>query len=993
MARTPSNAADTVTPTTLLPQHQKLLDDSVISPDVTQARGYRSVTVKSELRRLGFSERQCRVPALLIPVWNAAGEIANYQIRPDQPRVNERSKVVKYETPARSRMVLDVPPLARTWIGDPGRPLFVTEGIRKADSAVSKGLCCVALLGVWNWRGSNEHGGKTALADWEHIALNGRQVYICFDSDVTTKPEVRSAMTRLKALLEQRGADVSVIYLPAGEGGSKVGLDDYLAAGHSVDDLLRLASRDLAQVPEDEPAGESGYRDTGQGLVWMKQTADGSSPVLLTSFRARIAAEVIHDDGAETTLTFEIEAVLGSKTARFTVPSARFGGLNWAIEHLGAGAVVYPGFALRDRARAAIQLLSGDVPKRQVFGHTGWREVNGIWVYLHAGGAIGEEGAVDDIEVALPGCLAGYTLPEPPSGGELAEAARASLDFLDTAPEAITVPLYAAIWTALISQADLSVHLSGPTGTGKSELAALVQQHWGAGMDARHLPGSWSSTANSLEGLAFLAKDAVLVVDDFAPTGSATDVARIHREADRLLRAQGNRSGRQRMSSDTSLRPAKPPRGLILSTGEDVPKGESLRARLVIVEVAPDSVDWGLLSGCQKQAAAGSYARALSGFLKWLAPRYREVVSTLRESREDLRNSICAGTKHKRTPDNFAKLAHGLRLFLDFATDVEAITKVQAAELWSRWLAALDEAADSQSQHQAASDPARRFVELIRAAIASGQAHVANEDGNEPKSSCTWGWRMHTFGTGDDIEEVWKPQGARIGWLVGDDLYLEPEASYAAAQKMAGADSLPVTSRTLHRRLQEKGFLVSTGVKRGVPVRRTLEGSRREVLHMRAGAIMPPETAQSAQTDQPRIPHEEDEAQDGQLPGQFTGLPDDETDQPNCPEAGCSSSVAIPMGGLGSLVSFSEEKTNGVDAQRVIAAAIEQELTRRGIPVRLGPGQTVTGAAGFAHTHARDLLSGSEALSTLARERLERLGFNVDDLLKAAGRGFVDQAA
>ena len=48
---------------------------------------------------------------------------------------------------------------------------------------MSKGLCCIALLGVWSWRETNEHGGKTALPDWELIALNGRDVYITFDSD------------------------------------------------------------------------------------------------------------------------------------------------------------------------------------------------------------------------------------------------------------------------------------------------------------------------------------------------------------------------------------------------------------------------------------------------------------------------------------------------------------------------------------------------------------------------------------------------------------------------------------------------------------------------------------------------------------------------------------------------------------------------------------------------------------------------------------------
>ena len=47
-----------------------------------------------------------------------------------------------------------------------GAPLF-----RKADAAVSIGLCCIAVLGVWNWRGTSDWGGKTALPDWEMIAF------------------------------------------------------------------------------------------------------------------------------------------------------------------------------------------------------------------------------------------------------------------------------------------------------------------------------------------------------------------------------------------------------------------------------------------------------------------------------------------------------------------------------------------------------------------------------------------------------------------------------------------------------------------------------------------------------------------------------------------------------------------------------------------------------------------------------------------------------
>jgi hypothetical protein len=38
---------------------------------------------------------------------------------------------------------------------------------------VLHGLCIVDLIGVWNWLGTNNAGGKVAITDWRDIALNG----------------------------------------------------------------------------------------------------------------------------------------------------------------------------------------------------------------------------------------------------------------------------------------------------------------------------------------------------------------------------------------------------------------------------------------------------------------------------------------------------------------------------------------------------------------------------------------------------------------------------------------------------------------------------------------------------------------------------------------------------------------------------------------------------------------------------------------------------
>src|SRR5829696_4501731 len=193
----------------ILADHHKkmLIAESGIARDVAEARGYRTIEKKVELKTLGFSDSQRNTPGLLIPVYSPTGEIATYQFRPDQPRIGKKGKPVKYETPSGTRMVLDVHPFAREMLGNPAVPLFITEGIKKGDALVSRDLCTVALLGVWNWRGTNQYGGKMALPEWESVALNGRKVYIVFDSDVMEKREVYAALCRLKNFLESRGAD------------------------------------------------------------------------------------------------------------------------------------------------------------------------------------------------------------------------------------------------------------------------------------------------------------------------------------------------------------------------------------------------------------------------------------------------------------------------------------------------------------------------------------------------------------------------------------------------------------------------------------------------------------------------------------------------------------------------------------------------------------------------------------------------------------------
>lgn len=234
-------------------EHYRVLSEgSGITDEVIELRPYKTVTEPKELLALGFSRIQANnVPGLLLPVNCTDGTNGLAVYRPDLPRVvqdrNKRNrdgsfkeKVIKYEMPPRVGVRLDCPRICRSngGIVDPDKPLWITEGQKKADALASRGLIAIALLGVWNFKGQNTFGGVSLLADFDYVTWKSRDVRIVFDSDVMVKPGVRKALERLTEHLQRKGAHVAAVYLPMNDG-EKVGVDDYLRV-HSVEDLEGL---------------------------------------------------------------------------------------------------------------------------------------------------------------------------------------------------------------------------------------------------------------------------------------------------------------------------------------------------------------------------------------------------------------------------------------------------------------------------------------------------------------------------------------------------------------------------------------------------------------------------------------------------------------------------------------------------------------------------------------------------------------------------------
>jgi len=277
----------------LVAEHRReLFRDSAIDPEVARERGYMSigrpdqetnfgvklngrwfggagVSSRDFLSRLGFPSWAIRenyfYTGLWLPAYSPRGQMYAGQWKPRNAVPNREGKKMKYASAKGNAVRLDVhprwtkdrgadDPALLPWINTVERRLWITEGVKKADSLTSRDEVTIALSGVFNWR--NTHG---TLGDWEDVTLRGREIVICFDADTNSKTQVAQAMARLGKWLVHKGAKKvhycvvpSEVTAPDGTISGVKGVDDYFAAGGSVKGLERVFATKPPRVADTE---------------------------------------------------------------------------------------------------------------------------------------------------------------------------------------------------------------------------------------------------------------------------------------------------------------------------------------------------------------------------------------------------------------------------------------------------------------------------------------------------------------------------------------------------------------------------------------------------------------------------------------------------------------------------------------------------------------------------------------------------------------------
>jgi DNA primase len=473
----------------------------------------------------------------------------------------------------------------------------------------------------------------------------------------------------------------------------------------------------------------------------------------LCNFTARVSHELMMDNGQGTEIRYTLTGKLanGPQLPPLEIPAEEFDKMRWIGSLWGARPIVYVGSSkLHHLRRAILEQSAEKMTRERVHTCTGWYDAEDKRVFLSSSGALSLAGLDESARVVLDNNLAHYHLPIPPAGGDLNTAIRASLAFLEIAPLSITVPLWAAMFAAPLTEIkslNAVIWIYGPTQSKKSSIAHLALTHFGAGfVQGRDYksPLDWTSTAADIEGTLFTCKDIPLIIDDYAPQfTTATESRMMAKKAHYVVRSVGNRSSRGRRWADMTARQKLIPRGLAITTAEQPLSGQSIVGRTITVPVEIDSINTNRLS--EAQAIHHLYSQTMAAYIVWVADQWNKLTQELPREFSELQAEVQDRfSGQDRLADYFAILGVGSRLALRWMNHIGAIDDVEMRIVQHE--DALFDLLEGQSSRITQQSPVLKFFQAIEDLLAQGKVVLPSRSElgySIPFGAELIGWRVH----------------------------------------------------------------------------------------------------------------------------------------------------------------------------------------------------------------------------------------------------------
>lgn len=584
------------------------------------------------------------------------------------------------------------------------------------------------------------------------------------------------------------------------------------------------------------------YYHNGNSLYMHKETKDGKAESRLCNFVPCIESEKTVDDGAvtETRLVLSGKHSDGSILPSVEIGASELSSFNWLIEKWGAKCIIDVGQSKKDNVRCFIQMTSQLADHVTEYRVTGWKKINGEWQYLMPQEApFGKGDTRVTLSTKLTEGLQESTnqlyVPNVQLKGKLRHySGERYYDLFDLdavrqlyekppAPDHIIHPLIAFTFLTPLNEfmhqagcmPKFVMFLTGRTGTRKSTLAALFLSFFGE-FTSSDLPMSFRDTANSIIANAFTLKDVLTCIDDFYPSDNA-EMKKLNATAQTVMRAYGDRTGRARLRSDSTLMESRPPQGNAIITGELSPDvGESGTARYFALELKEDDIDLPTLSIVQSDASDGAYRRTMYAYTEWMKQSFlfddehtgifvKQLAEHYKNERSDyLHHNL---TCHGRLPETVACLMIGMRYFLQFLKENSVISQEDQNIELEEFKKLLYSLADIQSKNVERDKPALIFVSKLCALIEGGKVLLTERD--RPK------------------EFDPSPPGY-IGCQDEEYYYLNTNLAHSAVKKLCTeqGESFPVSVKALVKALIEEDLIKTTASSNTVTIRYCGRGRR-----------------------------------------------------------------------------------------------------------------------------------------------------------------------
>jgi hypothetical protein len=463
-------------------------------------------------------------------------------------------------------------------------------------------------------------------------------------------------------------------------------------------------------------------------------------PIQASNFAMHIDHDVVVLDGGERRRVFNGRIILRGVTTAFSISSEEYASgsrLRAAIFRLaGAKARVLCSPEVLVRAVSAVSRPI----EQSITRDFGWTEEGDAYlaksVRIDASG-IHPVGSADPLRVDLGDEKARHLDLMALSAEELAEIkTHIVVDLLRLNLRRVTFLLLSAAALAVLVRFSRGMNrpaiwLTGLTGGGKSFLGRLFANFFGdfpVADGGRH--GSWTSTSNCLQTEGYFYKDAIYMIDDYKP-----DLIP-RREVVEILQNYADNSARGRLRADATTNVSRPIRGVLISTGEDVPeRSASSVARTVVVGVPQSPKD--IPRGRRCMANSVRYRAVMAAFIHHLIVNGRTAAFAERvEAELDFFYQGIAGDENdSRIAGNFALLMASFQEFAAFLGDAWPDRQRESEAFRADLVAVRDEMLAGFGKQQAS----EVFLSALKVLVMSGQVQITKwhpQDGMGGNCEC-----------------------------------------------------------------------------------------------------------------------------------------------------------------------------------------------------------------------------------------------------------------